>query len=53
MYRMHEPSLTLFGICREVTQATRKHAELEKLGLDTTELHRIETAEQVGITATL
>ena len=26
----------------------RKHAELEKLGLDTTEMHRIETAEQVG-----
>ncbi len=26
----------------------RKHAELEKLGLDTTEIHRIETAEQVG-----
>ena len=31
----------------------RKHAELEKLGLDTKELHRIETAEQAGITATL
>lgn len=25
----------------------RKHAELERLGLDTTEMHRIETAEQV------
>lgn len=31
----------------------RKHAELEKLGLDTTEIHRIETAEQVDITASL
>ncbi len=31
----------------------RKHAELEKLGLDTTEIYRIETAEQVGITAIL
>ncbi len=31
----------------------RKHAELEKLGLDTTEIHRIETAEQVDITAPL
>jgi len=27
----------------------RKHAELERLGLDTTEIHRIETAEQVGL----
>ena len=25
----------------------RKHAELERLGLDTTETHRIESAEQV------
>ncbi|DBA76983.1 hypothetical protein WJX77_003955 [Trebouxia sp. C0004] len=27
----------------------RKHAELEKLGLDTTEIHRIETAEQAEL----
>lgn len=31
----------------------RKHAELEKLGLDTTEIHRIETAEQVDINTSL
>ena len=27
----------------------RKHTELERLGLDTTETHRIESAEQVRI----
>ena len=31
----------------------RKHAELERLGLDKSDMHRIETAEQVRICHTM